>query len=173
MKKFSIQIILLILLIVGLMYVATNPSIIGSILRGNWSTGGSGGAVAPNDVRKLKVGNSTITVEIADTQAKRTKGLSGRDMLPENYGVLFVFDATKRYQFWMKGMKFSIDMLFINNGKIVDILEDVPNPDPSTPDSDLPVYQSTEDINMVLEVPSGFTKQNGIKLGDSIMLIQN
>jgi uncharacterized membrane protein (UPF0127 family) len=55
-----------------------------------------------------------LSVEVADTPAERGRGLSGREMLPENSGMLFVFDTPGRYGFWMYGMKFPLDIIWID-----------------------------------------------------------
>src|SRR3989344_8940875 len=62
---------------------------------------------------KIKIGQKTIFIEIADTQEKQKKGLSGRDNLPEDSGMLFVFKEEGHHQFWMKDMNFSIDIIWI------------------------------------------------------------
>src|SRR5487761_657283 len=64
---------------------------------------------------KVTIDNHTFMVEVATTSAQQQQGLSGRASLPQNQGMLFIFKTPDRYPFWMKGMKFSLDMIFINN----------------------------------------------------------
>lgn len=59
---------------------------------------------------RLKVGNKTILVEIADTEQKQTQGLSGRPQLTDNQGMLFNFGTSTMPTFWMKDMKFNLDL---------------------------------------------------------------
>lgn len=82
----------------------------------------------------ISIGSKKISVEVADTQQSREKGLSGRPCITENEGMLFTYDRPGQYSFWMKGMKFPIDIIWISTAKkAVVIQEDV---QPSTyPDS--------------------------------------
>ena len=62
----------------------------------------------------LKIGQAEVIVEVADTGEKRSQGLAGRDGLEENQGMWFRFDQPGQYGFWMKGMKFSLDFVWIS-----------------------------------------------------------
>src|SRR5476651_1827173 len=68
---------------------------------------------------KITIDNHNFAVEVATTSAQQQQGLSGRASLPKNQGMLFIFQTANRYPFWMKDMKFNLDMIFINNNKIV------------------------------------------------------
>ncbi len=120
---------------------------------------------------KIYVGETEIPVEIADTFQKRQKGLSERKSLTEGEGMLFIF-AQKDIQppFWMKKMKFAIDIIWIDDNKIVQINENVPAPEPDTPNSELKFYPPNQPIDYVLEVNAGFVDENKIKIGDDIDL---
>ena len=65
---------------------------------------------------------TSLRLEVADTDASRTLGLSGRDSLDSGAGMLFTFDAPGIYPFWMKDMKFPLDMVWIDSGKVVDVV---------------------------------------------------
>lgn len=67
----------------------------------------------------LEVSNRCVALERADTASKRTQGLSGRDNLPDNTGMLFVFDQSEQVCMWMKDMKFDLDMVWLNDQKQV------------------------------------------------------
>lgn len=162
MKKFWIQVIGLTLVIFAGFYVYQNPNIVNSLFPGNTVL----------KETKIQVGTNIIKVEIANTAAERTKGLSGRDSIASDSGMLFIFESSKKYQFWMKGMKFPIDVIFINAGKVVDFLKNVAPPPPNQKDSDLPLLQPATEIDMVLEVPSGYIDQKGVKNGDDVLLIK-
>ena len=120
---------------------------------------------------KICVDETEIPVEIADTFQKRQKGLSERESLAEGEGMLFVF-AQKDIQppFWMKKMRFAIDIIWIDDNKIVQINEDVPAPEPGTPNSELKFYSPNQPIDYVLEVNAGFVDENNIKIGDEVDL---
>ena len=120
---------------------------------------------------KIYVGETEIPVEIADTFQKRQKGLSERESLAKGEGMLFVF-AQENIQppFWMKKMEFAIDIIWIDDNKIVQINEDVPAPEPDTPNSELKFYSPNQPIDYVLEVSAGFVDENNIKIGDDVDL---
>lgn len=110
-----------------------------------------------------------VILDIADSPKEREMGLSGRNSLSDNRGMLFLFDEPVVPSFWMKGMKFSIDIIFINNDKIVTIYKNVPAPKTTT---EIPstYYQPTDPINKVIELKAGMADKFGLKVGDSIKL---
>jgi len=120
--------------------------------------------------QSLSIADKTIvTIEIADTDEKRALGLSFRKSLPEKNGMLFIFETPGTYSFWMKDMNFPLDMIWIGeDNTIVDITENVPNPDLSAPLYDLPHYSPKVPAKMILEVNAGFSKKNVISLGDRV-----
>ncbi len=61
----------------------------------------------------VTINEKAITIEIADTQEKKNQGLSGRDQLLPNHGMLFIFEKNGNYSFWMDKMKFNLDFVFI------------------------------------------------------------
>lgn len=112
------------------------------------------------------IGKTKILTEVADTEILRVQGLSGRDLLPELTGKLFIFDKPGIYSFWMKDMKFPLDFIWISNNKVVDLTEDVPYPKYRS--ESLPVYQPKTPVDRVLEVNAGFIKKEGIQIGDIV-----
>lgn len=121
---------------------------------------------------QIKIGSNMLKAEVASTSAERAKGLSGRPSIASDSGMLFVFDSPGKYQFWMKNMKFPIDMIFVSQGQVVDLLKDVPAPSPNQKDADLAHYQPVADIDMVLEVESGYVDKHNIVKGDSLSLVK-
>lgn len=114
----------------------------------------------------VAIDNQTITAEVAGDEMEREKGLSGRKNLNGDFGMLFVFDEAKKYPFWMKDMNFPIDIIWINNKKVVDITE---HAYPETKESEsLRVYTPEEPAKYVLEVNANFARENGIRVGDSV-----
>ena len=116
----------------------------------------------------VKIGNKSYSAIIAKSDKDRMKGLSGRNSLDKNTGMLFVFDKKAPYPFWMKDMKFPIDIIYIDDNKIVDIFENVPAPQKGTPLYNLPVYKPKADANYVFEINAGQSTQNSIKIGDTV-----
>jgi hypothetical protein len=64
-------------------------------------------------IPKLSINNHVFTYETAITPEELMRGLSGRDPLPENHGMLFIYDHKEQYKFWMNEMKFPLDLSFI------------------------------------------------------------
>lgn len=122
----------------------------------------------PTDKSQAIIGNTTLNIEIADTPSKRQKGLGGRESLATDSGMLFIFEEPKVYQFWMKGLAFPLDMIWIREGKVVDIIKNALPPEPNTPDENLPLYIPNQPVDMVLEVNSGFVDTHLIQAGDII-----
>lgn len=118
----------------------------------------------------IQIGNSKISVEVARTAEERSLGLSYQRKLPENSGMLFVFPQKSFQTFWMKGMNFDLDFIWIADGKVVDITENVPAPRENVPDEALPTYRSINPIDAMLEVNSGFVVKNKIKVGDPVII---
>lgn len=121
-------------------------------------------------LEKLQINGATIQVEVADTQTKRNKGLSSRQSLATGSGMLFVFQKPDKYSFWMKGLSFPLDLIFIKNNIVVDLLQNIQPPEKGVPDSALPIYLPKTEIDSVLEVPAGTIKSLDILEGDSVKI---
>lgn len=107
-------------------------------------------------------------IEIADTPTEREKGLGGVTNLEENNGMLFTSEQKDTLPiFWMKGMLIPLDIIWINDGKVVKIDKNIPNPDPNTPESELKRYSPASPVDYVLEVNAGFSDKFGLKVGDT------
>lgn len=118
----------------------------------------------------VKIGNVTVSVEIARTREERSRGLSYRKELPQDQGMLFVFPEKSYQTFWMKGMNFDLDFIWIVDNKVIDITENVSAPQGNIPDEALPLYRSKVPVESMLEVNSGFVVNNKIKIGDTVVL---
>lgn len=106
---------------------------------------------------------SKINVWLARSPKELSRGLSIVDELKEDQGMLFVFSYLDEHAFWMKDMKFPIDIIWLDSEKkIVSIKA---NADPKNfPES----YQPTSPALYVLEVTDGFTKKHSLKEGDQL-----
>ena len=106
---------------------------------------------------------------MAHTPALRTRGLSSRDGLAPQTGMLFVYEGGKAGSFWMKGMRFALDFVWISSGcEVVGLTVDVPPPSSNTADSDLPKYRSPEPAAYVFEINAGEVAAHGIAVGDPV-----
>jgi uncharacterized membrane protein (UPF0127 family) len=113
----------------------------------------------------LIAGRVRVAVEIVRTEADRARGLGGRPGLAPEHGMLFLFEAPGRPAIWMKDMRFSIDILWIRRGRVVDIKRAAPVPAPGVP---LEIYTPRAEADLVLEVPAGFSDAKGIRIGDTV-----
>lgn len=119
---------------------------------------------------KVTLNNQTFNVAVARTDEEKQIGLSKKTALDENSGMLFVFDNPDFHSFWMKEMKFPIDIIFINGDKVVTVFGQV-NP-PSSLNSELVLYQPEEKSDKVLELNAGTSKKYNIKKG-TVIKIEN
>ncbi len=125
------------------------------------------GCQAESYYTTISISNKDIDVEVVYTDEDRMKGLMGRESLESGHGMLFIFDSEEYRSFWMKNMKFAIDIIFIDrHGFIVDIKNDC---QPCS-DDDCPSYNSSRRAMYVLEVKSGFAMENNIKDGDRVQI---
>jgi uncharacterized protein len=114
---------------------------------------------------KVNIANTSIEVEVATTTAAVTKGLSGRLSLAADSGMLFVFSKPAVYRFWMPDMHFPLDIIWINNNRVIDITADVSNDfDPTNPK----FYTPGHPAKYVLEVNAGFSQHHGLRIGDRV-----
>ena len=114
---------------------------------------------------EVKIGDNIFQVEIADTFSSRLRGLSGRSGLGSHEGMLFVFPIAMPQGFWMKDMKFPIDIIWIRENKVIGIIMGAePEPGP-----DYTIYSSPEPADMVLEINAGLAQRLGIKTGDVVV----
>lgn len=114
------------------------------------------------------INKTAYNLILAKSDAEKIKGLSGRDKLATNQGMLFVFKDPGMYPFWMKNMKFPIDIIYISNDKIVDIFK---NAQPATEDpKTIVVVKPSENANYVLELNAGEATKNNMKKGDTVNL---
>lgn len=102
-------------------------------------------------------------LERAATDAARRRGLAGQESLPQGWGMLFEFDTLAYHSFWMRGMNFPLDVVFIR-GDTVDLVVSRREP------GDLRPMQPNQPVDRVLEVNAGETE--GIRVGDKVQIIK-
>jgi len=142
------------IVVLGVVWTYYNPKTIPS----PWHDG---------DLVHISLGNSEFISRIAVSIYAKQKGLSGSQPLKENEGMLFVFSSAKRHVFWMKGMTFGLDFIWIRENRIVEITKDVL---PPTETSIPRVIRPSMSADMVLEIPAGSADKFGIEEGMSISI---
>jgi len=106
------------------------------------------------------VADQLIPVEIAQTQAEREMGLSGRNFDKNNYRMVFVFESPKRVNFWMKNTKIDLSIASINKNNRINQIESL------KANSLKMVSSRSEEIKYAFEVLRGYFTKMGIKVGD-------
>jgi len=108
----------------------------------------------------------TVQVEVADTPEARGLGLMCRTSLPEGAGMLFVFEESRPWAFWMKNTLIPLSIAFIDSAwRIVDI-QDM---NPPAPGGEIPIYLSRYEAQYALEVNQGFFTRHGIGVGARVV----
>lgn len=111
----------------------------------------------------------TFFVDVADTDERRSLGLGGRDGLERERGMWFDMGGTGSATFWMRGMRFPIDIVWISNElAVTGVAERLPFPEPGTSISALPHYSSSVPIRYVLEISAGLAEELGIGEGSAV-----
>ena len=119
-----------------------------------------------NNIKYVEIAGQRVGVDLATNSVTQELGLSGRNELKENEGMLFVFDKIDKYTFWMKDMNFPIDMIWLSQDqKIVYIKKD------ARPELYPEKYTPNDNAKYVLEVTSGFSDKNNLKIGDSVKFV--
>ena len=103
-----------------------------------------------------------VNVEVVSTMEGMRRGLQGREALAENQGMLFAFDNDDFQKFWMKDMKFAIDMIWIDNQRRI---VSIASARPPCMQETCEVYSPSQKARYVLEVPAGFALAHQFKEG--------
>ncbi|MBU1026097.1 MAG: DUF192 domain-containing protein [Candidatus Margulisbacteria bacterium] len=116
---------------------------------------------------KAKIGQKEYRLEIANTMAKRAKGLSNRKTLPKNHGMLFVFKNPINGQFCMEDMNFPLDFVWLMNDQVIYLTENVAPLPPKTKATE--GFSITQKHNKVIEFNAGQIEASKVKIGDKII----
>ncbi len=127
--------------------------------------------VAP---KTLPLGTLTIKqvvfqVEIAATPQAIKQGLSGREALARKQGMYFIYPSAHILRFWMKEMRFPLDIIWIKDNVVIGISANIPVPLPNTSLQQLKIYPSPQPANRVLEVTAGTAATYQLKIGDPVV----
>ena len=118
---------------------------------------------------QIIIANQTLNFELADEPGEYSQGLSFREGISDEWGMLFDFKALVNGSFWMKDMNFAIDIIWILEDQVVGIEKNA-KPEPGKTSSELTRYLSPTKINKVLELNSGWSDKYGLKVGDRIKI---
>lgn len=120
---------------------------------------------AESDKKLIIINGKALKVDIADNTEERNRGLGGRKFLGKNEGMLFVFQKPDKYSFWMKDMRFPLDIIWINENKTISAVSKNISPE-TYPAS----FSPSDPVKYVLEVNAGWSEKNEIKAGDTLII---
>lgn len=117
----------------------------------------------------VSIRSDRLVAEVARTHAEQARGLGGRDALAPGTAMVFPYDTASRSPFWMKDMRFDIDIVWIREDRIIDVSRRVPAPREPAPRLDaLPTFAPREPADTVLEVRAGTSDARGWQIGDRV-----
>ena len=119
----------------------------------------------PNKI-SITISGVRLQADVALTADEQTKGLSIKDALQSDEGMLFPYETPRILSFWMKDMKFPIDIIWLSADKRVVHIEE--NLQPCSPLLPCPSYASNVPAQFVLETKAGFSSENGITEGTPV-----
>ncbi len=111
----------------------------------------------------IQINKQKFFVELALAEDEQAQGLGQRKDIKENEGMLFVFPEKKEHSFWMKDMQFDLDIIWIEEGKIVYIAKNVSQGSPETINPKI-------NSDKVLEIKSGLSSKYNFQIGDSVKI---
>lgn len=110
----------------------------------------------------ISINGHTLSVELATNPSARHCGLSNREELPKNQGMLFIYPTARLLTFWMKATHIPLSIAFLDEyGKIIKIYKMLPN---QTDEH----YASSRPVKYALEVNQGWFQTHGIEIGDTV-----
>ena len=122
----------------------------------------------PVSTTQIVIGGVTLNLEIAATAADQQKELSDRTSMAPDHGMLFVFDSEGNWGFWMKDMRFPLDIIWFDSQRDAVFIEQALLPCTL---QDCPVYTPPVKAMYVLEVNAGLVRAYNISLGDTFNLV--
>ena len=139
-----------------------------SFLTAGWALGCSVQAGRTRFVKVYFPDGFSATAELAVSDEQRARGLMFREKINEDQAMLFIFEEEDIHSFWMKNMRFAIDILWLDaQRRIVHIESRVP-PCPKEPS---PSYIPSAAAAIVLAVEAGFSEKHGLRLYDRVEFV--
>src|SRR4030042_6394688 len=114
-----------------------------------------------NPIKKVYINGNLVKAEVVKDKEKIEQGLAGRKSLPDGRGMLFVMPTGDFQHFWMQGMLLSIDIIWIEENRVIGCEERI------LPE-DKRIFTSPGKASLVLEAPAGFCEKNNVEMNDSV-----
>jgi|WetSurMetagenome_2_1015567.scaffolds.fasta_scaffold01269_11 uncharacterized protein len=158
MKKILLAFFILLLVVVGIYFVLNYSKGI--------KPGVKGAKTEITPTSTVTIDGHSFKVAVATSQQEQEIGLSKTNSISQDQGMIFLFNRPDYYSFWMKNMKFAIDIIYINQDTIVTIKDSVQPPKNSS--DNLIIYTPTEPSDKVLEITAGLSKKYKFRNGDKV-----
>lgn len=118
----------------------------------------------------VRIDREIVKAPVVATEPSRAIGLANTASLGQEQGMLFVFEQSDLHSFWMKGVEYPIDIIWISGETVSEVTPNVPPAAADTPDEALPRYQPQFPVDRVLEVPAGWAGQHHVQPGDPVRI---
>ncbi len=116
----------------------------------------------------VSIKGKSFNVEVARSNKQKELGLARYKTIAKDFGMLFIFENKDYHTFWMKSMKFPIDIIFIRDNKITTIFKNVNYP--KNENENLKTYKPNVPSDMVFEINAGLSDKYNFKKGDSVKI---
>jgi uncharacterized protein len=145
----------------------------GSMGSAGFSGSGSAPQRALDRARVTFADGTVVALEIADTEAKRQRGLMFRETLDEREGMIFVFERPGFYPFWMQNCRIALDILWLDERFMVASMAEsvppcrLPGCEPPCASPECPTFAPAPGTSAtyVVELAAGFAKRHAVKTG--------
>ena len=115
------------------------------------------------DTVRMQIGSETFTLEIADTEDEQEVGLMGRESMPPDHGMIFVFEDSRQRGFWMKNTLIPLDIIYVDaSGRVVSVKQMAPR--------DLTAVKSGRPAMYAIELNQGAAARVGVQAGDLVTI---
>jgi uncharacterized membrane protein (UPF0127 family) len=115
---------------------------------------------------RLFIGEAVLEVEVRRTESEHALGLSWRETMGKDEGMAFVYQEPYRGLFWMKGMQFPLDFIWVRNGQVIQLSEQISHPTEAEPI--IETVAPVSEVDLVVEMNAGWVTANGIRVGDVV-----
>jgi len=139
------------------------------VVVGTLTSAGCGGGEA-GGTQRIEINGEVFTLELAMTDATRLQGLSDRDSIPADGGMLFVFPSEKPRAFVMRRCLVPIDIIFLSPGGKVLATHAMQIEPADRPEDELKRYASGGKTAFVIELAAGSLERLGLEVGDPLEL---
>jgi uncharacterized protein len=117
---------------------------------------------------KLSINNHTIYVDVAVTPQEKALGLGGRPSMLADHGMIFLYDHQAQFDFWMKGMEFPLDFIWIAGDTVADISPNIP----VLTEGKIPTVKPKVPVDKILELNAGSIAAYNITVGDHVTFMR-